>query len=74
MTIDFNNRKQRQYLTGLRLLPYAALGALVFSLNSGTNLNYIFRGYLVLLEAQVGIVLIYFLMSKLTRPNKRFEN
>lgn len=58
----------------MRLLPYAALGILVFSLNSASDLNYFLRGYLVLLEAQVGIVLIYFIMSKLAKNQKRQSN
>ncbi|MDB9510169.1 hypothetical protein PN499_02960 [Kamptonema animale CS-326] len=57
--------------TWMRLLPYAALGIVVFSLNSASDLNYFLKGYLVLLEAQAGIVLIYFLMSKLARSKKR---
>lgn len=65
-----NFQKPKLNLTKLRLIPYAVCGATIFSLTSATNLNYVFRGYLVLLEAQVSIVLIYFLMAKLTRLNK----
>lgn len=54
-------------LTGLRLLPYAALGILIFSFNSYTNLNYFWRGYLVLLEFQAGAVVLYFLLAKLSK-------
>ena len=53
----------------LRLLPYAVLGVLIFSWNSGGDFNYIFRGYFVLLEAQAGIVALYWLMSKLGKVN-----
>lgn len=66
-----NTGKLERNLTWLRLIPYAAFGALAFSLTSAANLNYFLRGYLVLLEAQAGIVVIYFLMSKLARINKR---
>jgi len=68
--IRWNFPNPKLNLTKLRLLPYAVCGATIFALTSATNLNYFFRGYLVLLEAQVGIVLIYFLMAKLTRINK----
>jgi hypothetical protein len=54
----------------LKLLPYMLVGLGVFWFNSETNLNYLFRGYLVLLEAQVGILVVYFLMSKINRFNK----
>lgn len=58
------------YRSGLKLLPYLVLGVVVFAFNSQTNGNYMLRGYFTLLEAQVGIVVIYFLMNKLTRATK----
>ncbi len=58
------------YRSGLKLLPYLVLGVVVFAFNSQTNGNYLLRGYFTLLEAQVGIVLIYFLMNKLTKAVK----
>lgn len=68
---NVDSRKFEAKSTWMRLLPYAALGIVVFSLNSASDLNYFLRGYLVLLEAQAGIVLIYFMMSKLARSKKR---
>ncbi|CBN57188.1 MULTISPECIES: hypothetical protein [Kamptonema] len=68
---NVDSRKFEGKSTWMRLLPYAALGIVVFSLNSASDLNYFLKGYLVLLEAQAGIVLIYFLMSKLARSKKR---
>ncbi|MDF0555958.1 hypothetical protein [Kamptonema sp. UHCC 0994] len=68
---NVDSRKFEGKSTWMRLLPYATLGILVFSLNSASDLNYFLKGYLVLLEAQAGIVLIYFLMSKLARSKKR---
>ena len=68
---NVDSRKFEGKSTWMRLLPYAALGIVVFSLNSASDLNYFLRGYLVLLEAQAGIVLIYFMMSKLARSKKR---
>ena len=68
---NFNSRKLEGTPSWMRFAPYAALGILIFSLNSGSELNYFMRGYLVILEAQAGIVLLYFAMSKFRKnPNK----
>ncbi len=61
---NFNSRKLEGTPTWMRFAPYAAFGILLFSLNSATELNYFWRGYLVILEAQAGIVVLYFAMSK----------
>lgn len=61
---NFNSRKLEGTPTWMRFAPYAAFGLLLFSLNSATELNYFWRGYLVILEAQAGIVVLYFAMSK----------
>lgn len=58
------------FRSGLKLLPYAILGGVVFAFNSQTGFNYMLRGYLTLLETQVGIVLIYFLMNRRARVVK----
>jgi len=67
---NFNSRKLEGTPSWMRFAPYAALGILIFSVNSGSELNYFLRGYFVILEAQAGIVLLYFAMSKL-RKNKK---
>ncbi|MGB3266787.1 MAG: hypothetical protein WBA89_22835 [Microcoleus sp.] len=68
---NFNSHKLEGAPTWMRFAPYAALGILIFSLNSGSELNYFLRGYSVILQAQAGIVLLYFLMSKFRKkPNK----
>jgi hypothetical protein len=68
---NLNSRKLEGTPSWMRFAPYAALGLLIFSLNSGSELNYFLRGYLVILQAQVGIVLLYFGMSKFRKnPNK----
>lgn len=55
---------------------YPILGLLVFYGNSQLNLNYFVKGYLSLLELQVGILIIYFLSSKLRkgRAKNKKEN
>ncbi|EGK87763.1 hypothetical protein D0A34_07310 [Microcoleus vaginatus PCC 9802] len=68
---NLNSRNLEGTPIWIRFAPYAALGILIFSLNSGSELNYFLRGYLVILQAQVGIVLLYFAMSKFRKnPNK----
>jgi hypothetical protein len=68
---NLNSRKLEGTPSWMRFAPYAALGIIIFSLNSGSELNYFLRGYLVILQAQVGIVLLYFAMSKFRKnPNK----
>lgn len=68
-----NSNSQRIGLSfsRLRLLPYLILGLLIFSLNSAINLNYFLKGYLVVLEAQVGILVLYFLIAKVIKRNKK---
>lgn len=68
--IKSNLHQGSLYRSGLKLLPYLVLGGVVFALNSQINLNYMLRGYFTLLETQVGIVLIYFLMNRRTKVVK----
>lgn len=65
------NHRFRSFHNCLRLFPYAALGFLIFASNSDFNLSYLWRGYIVLLEAQLGIVVIYFLMAKIAKISKQ---
>lgn len=58
-------------LTQLKLIPFIVLGGVVFVVNSHTNLNYLFRGYFTLLEAQIGILVLYLLMTKLTKKPRK---
>lgn len=51
----------------LHLLIYVGFGSLVFSLNSMLSVNYLIKGYLVLLESQIGLVTLYFLTRYLKR-------
>ncbi|MCC3411913.1 MAG: hypothetical protein JGK24_10695 [Microcoleus sp. PH2017_29_MFU_D_A] len=68
---NFNSHKLERTPSWMRFAPYAALGILIFSVNSGSELNYFLRGYSVILQAQAGIVLLYFAMSKFRKnPNK----
>lgn len=53
-----------------RLLPFAAVGIVAFYLTSTSDLNYFWRGYLTLIIAQSGILLVYFLRSRLAKTKK----
>ncbi|MGL5058348.1 MAG: hypothetical protein ACRC62_00095 [Microcoleus sp.] len=67
---NYNSRKLDGMPNWMRFAPYAALGILVFSLNSTSELNYFWKGYLTILQAQVGIVVLYFAMSKFRKYSK----
>lgn len=72
--MNTNSTKTLSVKSGLRFIPYAALGILVFALNSNLEFNYFVKGYLTILECQAGIVLVYFLMQRATRTQKRHKN
>lgn len=68
------SRKISKSTKWLRLIPFLILGGSVFAFNSNLEMNYLLKGYLVLLETQFGIVVIYFLVTKLLRKkNKDFS-
>ncbi len=69
-----HNYYQQFSQNSLRLIPYLVLGVVIFSLNSVTNLNFFFKGYLVLLESQIGIVLLYLLTNKIAKSYKKKNN
>ncbi|MEA5535906.1 hypothetical protein [Crocosphaera sp. XPORK-15E] len=62
-------QRTRNTLRWFRFLPYLGLGALVFSLNSLTVGNYWIKGYFVLLEAQIGLVILYWMLAHLKDKN-----
>ncbi len=71
---NLKDQRLSLFKSGLRLIPFLALGAIVFSLNSATHLNYLLRGYLVLVECQIGIVLLYFLIARIVKRRKRKQD
>lgn len=68
------NKIPKESTKWLRLVPFLILGGVVFTFNSTLELNYILRGYLVLLETQFGIIILYFLVTKLLRKTKKNIN
>ncbi len=71
LMIELKNQKWKFKLNDFRLLPYIAVGNLIFYFNSTTDVNYIFKGYSVLLEVQVTILLLLFLTGKLGKHKRR---
>lgn len=67
MEIEVKERKSRGLSAKLRWLPYAMLGGFIFYLNADLDLNYFVRGYLILMQMQVGAIALYFLLAKLSR-------
>lgn len=68
---NLNNQRLKLKLHQLRLVPYLAIGSLIFYFNSNLDLNYIVKGYLVLMESQLCIIIIYLLTAKFTnKPHK----
>ena len=57
----------------LRNVSLIVLGLLVFYGNSQLNFNYFVRGYLSLLELQIGVVIIFLIASKV-RKNIDIQN
>jgi hypothetical protein len=54
-----------------RVLPFLALGGIVFALNSTNEWNYFAKGYVTLLELQAAIVVLYFLTTRIGRSKNR---
>ena len=57
-------------MSNFKIVSYAVLGILIFSFNSAIDTNYLIRSYATLIEAQLGIIFIYFLMPNLFSKNK----
>ncbi len=53
-----------------QLLPYLIFGLILFAVTSSLNLNYFAKGYLTILEIQIGIVAIYFWLAKQKKSHK----
>lgn len=68
---DLYNQRFKLKLHQLRLVPYLAIGSLIFYFNSNLDLNYIVKGYLVLMESQICIIIIYLLTAKLTTKSPK---
>lgn len=54
----------------IKFLPYVLVGIAVFSLNASPEIHPYLQIYITLLEAKLGIVLVYLLIKKLEKPSK----
>jgi hypothetical protein len=66
--ISFFNAKQVS--KKLRFLPYALVGIAVFAINGNPDTNPYLDIYITLLEAKLGIILVYLLSKKLGKLSK----
>lgn len=64
------NNSFTESLKKWQLLPYLVLGLIMFAFTSSFNLNYFARGYLTILEIQIGIVALYFWLAKQKKIQK----
>jgi hypothetical protein len=71
MSINVLNKSSKSRLTLFRLVPFAVLGALVFSFNANQEMPYMVKGYLTLLEIQVGFLAVFLTTRKLIRLDKK---
>lgn len=53
---------------------FIILGLSIFCLNSFLELNYFVKNYLLILEIQSSIVIVYFIMMKLRKVKKSKKN
>jgi hypothetical protein len=52
----------------LRFLPFALVGLVAFAINSNSDLHPYLQISIVLFEAKLGILIVYFLAKKLSKP------
>jgi hypothetical protein len=71
MSINVLDKSSKSRLTLFRLVPFAALGVLVFSFNANQEMPYMVKGYLTLLEVQVGFLAVFLATRKLIRSDKK---
>jgi hypothetical protein len=53
-----------------RLAPFLALGILIFSFNPNPDMPYFLRGYITLMEVQVGCLAVFFATRKFIKLGK----
>jgi len=52
----------------LRFLPFALVGLVAFAINSNSDLHPYLQISIVLFEAKLGILIVYFLAKKFSKP------
>ncbi len=66
---NLEHQTSKLHRSRLRLLPYAAFGAFIFSLNSASNLSDISKNYLIIVAIELAIIIIYLLAGKFAQIN-----
>jgi hypothetical protein len=54
----------------LKVCPYIILGSIIFAANSANEANYFWKGSLILLEAKVVIVALFFILARAYKSKK----
>lgn len=70
MIAGFKHLTANPIVKKLKFLPYIIVGIAVFTLNANPDTNAYLQIYTTLLEAKLGIVLIYLLSKKLGQLSK----
>jgi hypothetical protein len=65
MISDIKHLKANSIAKKIRFLPYVLVGIAVFAFNANSDSNPYFQIYTTLLEAKLGIAVVYLLSKKL---------
>ncbi len=68
MIFDFKNLSVQPIVKNLRFLPLAFVGLAVFALNANPDMHPYLQISIVLLEAKLGILIVYLLAKKISKP------
>jgi hypothetical protein len=73
MTLSKTNQPKPLW-SRFRFLFYGVLGLLIFYFNSTWDSNIFVKGYLTLIEVQTSIVLLYFMIARLSKiPTRKID-
>jgi hypothetical protein len=64
MGINVLDKSLNSRLTLFRLVPFGAIGVLIFAFNANQDLPYMIKGYATLLEVQLAFLALFFMSRK----------
>ncbi|MBD2315241.1 hypothetical protein [Phormidium tenue] len=68
MASDFKHLSVKPLVKNLRFLPLALVGLAAFVLNTNPDMHPYLQISIVLLEAKLGILIVYLLAKKISKP------
>jgi hypothetical protein len=71
MGMNVLDKSLKSRLTLFRLMPFVAIGMLIFSFNANQDVPYLLKGYATLLEVQLGCLALFFASRKWLRWGKK---